>query len=96
METRNGHTLYLVIDYDKPLDEDCEQYETYFLNLVDESDLLALAGGGALYWFKLRKSKADTKGPAVLDDYDFGEADDDTEYETEEDESDAPSDSVGD
>lgn len=42
METRNGHTLYLVIDYDKPLDEDGEQYETYFLNLVDESDLLAL------------------------------------------------------
>ena len=22
VETRNGHTLYLVIDYDKPLDED--------------------------------------------------------------------------
>ena len=42
VETRNGHTLYLVIDYDKPLDEDGEQYETYFLNLVDESDLLAL------------------------------------------------------
>ena len=169
METRNGHTLYLVIDYDKPLDEDGEQYETYFLNLVDESDLLALldeddtvpvctckdkceagavnascevcknnmtecmgkeaepvtepevtpksepepakksgsglvaivlllalAGGGALYWFKLRKPKADTKGPADLDNYDFGEADDDTEYETEEDESDAPSDSEGD
>ena len=163
VETRNGHTLYLVIDYDKPMDEDGEQYETYFLNLVDESDLLALldeedsvpvctckdkceagavntscevcknnmtecmgkatepvkepevtpepepepekknsgsglvvivlllalAGGGALYWFKLRKPKADTKGPADLDDYDFGEADDDTEYETEEDESDA-------
>ena len=42
MLTRNGHTLYLVIDYDKPLDEDGDQYETYFLNLVDESDLLAL------------------------------------------------------
>lgn len=42
VETRNGHTLYLVIDYDKPLDEDGDQYETYFLNLVDESDLLAL------------------------------------------------------
>ena len=169
VETRNGHTLYLVIDYDKPLDEDGEQYETYFLNLVDESDLLALldeddtvpvctckdkceagavntscevcknnmtecmgkeaepvtepevtpepepepekksgsglvvivlllalAGGGALYWFKLRKPKADTKGPADLDNYDFGEADDDTEYETKEDESDAPVDSEGD
>ena len=169
VETRNGHTLYLVIDYDKPLDEDGEQYETYFLNLVDESDLLALldeedtapvctckdkceagavntscevcknnmtecmgkeaepvtepevtpepepepakksgsglvaivlllalAGSGALYWFKLRKPKADTKGPADLDDYDFGEADDDTKYETEEDESGAPVDSVDD
>ena len=42
VETRNGHTLYLVIDYDKPLDEDGDQYETYFLSLVDESDLLAL------------------------------------------------------
>lgn len=42
VETRNGHTLYLVIDYDKPLDEDADQYETYFLNLVDESDLFAL------------------------------------------------------
>mgnify|MGYP002580399112 CR=1 FL=1 len=45
VETRNGHTLYLVIDYDKPLDEDGERYETYFLNLVDEADLLALVEG---------------------------------------------------
>ena len=42
IETRNGETFYLVIDYDKPLDEDGERYETYFLNLVDEADLLAL------------------------------------------------------
>lgn len=157
VETRNGHTLYLVIDYDKPLDEDGERYETYFLNLVDESDLLALidreasvpvcscankceagavntacevcsanmtecvgktaepkkepettpepdpepekksggsgllvvallivlAGGGALYWFKLRKPKAQTKGPADLDDYDYGEDDEYEEYENE-------------
>lgn len=162
METRNGHTLYLVIDYDKPLDEDGDQYETYFLNLVDESDLLALidedsapvcsckdkceagavntacevcktnmtecmgkekaaektpepdptpdtsdspdkdggekksgsglvvivllllmAGGGALYWFKLRKKKPDTKGPVDLDDYDYG--DEDEEYENADD-----------
>ena len=46
VETRNGHTLYLVIDYDKPLDEDGERYETYFLNLVDESDLMALVEDG--------------------------------------------------
>ena len=38
IETRNGETFYLVIDYDKPLDEDGERYETYFLNLVDEAD----------------------------------------------------------
>lgn len=42
VETRNGEILYLVIDYDKPIDEDGEQYETYFLNLVDEADLMAL------------------------------------------------------
>lgn len=45
IETRNGETFYLVIDYDKPLDEDGERYETYFLNLVDEADLLALVEG---------------------------------------------------
>ena len=45
VETRNGETFYLVIDYDKPLDEDGERYETYFLNLVDEADLLALIDG---------------------------------------------------
>ena len=45
IETRTGETFYLVIDYDKPLDEDGERYETYFLNLVDEADLLALIDG---------------------------------------------------
>lgn len=42
VETRNGQTFYMVIDYDKPLDEDEERYQTYFLNPVDEADLLAL------------------------------------------------------
>ena len=42
VQTRNGETFYIVIDYDKPLDEDGESYETYFLNMVDESDLLAI------------------------------------------------------
>lgn len=46
--------------------------------------MLALAGGGAVYWFKFRKKKPDTKGPADLDDYDYGE-DDDEEYEIEDD-----------
>lgn len=42
MQTKSGNTFYLVIDYDKPIDEEAEMYETYFLNLVDERDLLAL------------------------------------------------------
>ncbi len=39
--------------------------------------LLLLGGGGALYWFKFRKPKADTKGSDDLDDYDYGEDDED-------------------
>ena len=42
VETSGGSTFYIVIDYDKPVDEDGEQYHTYFLNMVDEADLLAL------------------------------------------------------
>lgn len=42
VETRNGHTLYIVIDYDKLLDAEEERYQTYFLNPVDEADLMAL------------------------------------------------------
>ena len=41
-----------------------------------------MAGGGALYWFKLRKKKPDTKGSVDLDDYDYGD-DEDEEYENE-------------
>ena len=33
----------IVIDYDKPVDEEGEQYETYFFSVVDEADLLAAA-----------------------------------------------------
>ena len=39
IETRNGDLFYMIIDYDKPLDEKGEKYETYFLNLVDSRDL---------------------------------------------------------
>ena len=34
VETSGGNTFYIVIDYDKPVDEDGEQYHTYFLNMV--------------------------------------------------------------
>ena len=40
VQTKNGNTFYIVIDYDKPVDEDEEQYQTYFLNLEDERDLM--------------------------------------------------------
>lgn len=42
LETKGGQTYYLVIDYDKPIDEEADMYETYFLNLVDDRDLLDL------------------------------------------------------
>lgn len=42
VQSRGGQTYYLIIDYDKPIDEENEIYETYFLNLVDERDLLSL------------------------------------------------------
>ena len=41
VQTAGGNTFYIVIDYDKPVDEEGEQYETYFLGMVDEADLLA-------------------------------------------------------
>ena len=42
VQTKNGNTFYIVIDYDAPINEEEEQYQTYFLNMVDEADLLAL------------------------------------------------------
>lgn len=50
VQTKGGSTFYIVIDYDKPVDEEGEQYETYFLGVVDEADLLAAfeAAGGEL------------------------------------------------
>lgn len=41
---RDGNTFYMVIDYDSPINEDEEQYQTYFLNPVDTADLMALIG----------------------------------------------------
>lgn len=40
VQTSGGKTFYIVIDYDKPVDEDGEQYQTYFFSIVDEADLL--------------------------------------------------------
>lgn len=48
VQTSGGSTFYIVIDYDKPVNEEEEQYQTYFLSMVDEDDLLAAiekAGG---------------------------------------------------
>mgnify|MGYP006066616335 FL=1 len=42
VQTKTGNTFYVVIDYDAPINEEKEQYQTYFLNMVDEADLLAL------------------------------------------------------
>lgn len=63
VETRNGHTFYLVIDYDKISDEDEEQYQTYFLNPVDEADLLALLDDDAISL--ISAGDADEEAPAV-------------------------------
>ena len=44
LETKDGTVFYLIIDYDSPVNEEEEQYQTYFLNLVDAADLAALVG----------------------------------------------------
>ncbi len=51
---------------------------------------VVLSAGGAVYYLKSRKLKTDTKGPVDLDDYDFGDEDDedDVEYVSEDDLSD--------
>lgn len=43
--------------------------------------LIAGAAGGAVYWFKFRKPKTKTTGNSDLDDYDFGEDDEETELD---------------
>ena len=42
LETRKGNPFFLVIDYDKPKDAAGEQFDTFFLNKVDEADLMNL------------------------------------------------------
>ena len=48
VQTKSGNTFYIVIDYDAPINEEEEQYQTYFLNMVDEADLLALMDDAAV------------------------------------------------
>lgn len=48
VQTKSGNTFYIVIDYDAPVNEEEEQYQTYFLNIVDEADLLALMDDAAV------------------------------------------------
>lgn len=43
--------------------------------------LIAGVAGGAVYWFKFRKPKTKTSGNSDLDDYDFGEDDEETELD---------------
>lgn len=53
--------------------------------------VVVLAGGGAaLYFFKFRKPKADVKGGDDLDEYDFGEDEDDEEEAPEPDDAQEP------
>ena len=49
--------------------------------------IVILGVGGAVYYLKFKKPKTDTKGPVDLDDYDFGDEDDedDVEYVSEDD-----------
>ena len=133
IETRGGDVFYIVIDYDKPLDDKGERYETYFLNLVDSRDMmdivdpndiqepeivyvtpepteqptpapivpeppapekkgnggmvailgiLALAGGGAFWYFKIRKPDGGKAQPEY-DDYDYDDDDDDYDDDDE-------------
>ena len=60
--------------------------------------MLALVGGGAIYFLKFRKKKPDTKGPVDLDDYDFGDDEDgeDEDYEFEPDDDEQPERNEGD
>ena len=43
--------------------------------------LIAGVAGGAVYWYKFRKPKTKTTGSSDLDDYDFGEDDEETELD---------------
>lgn len=58
---------------DAPAEPGQDESKSGFGGLVAVVLVVALAAGGAIYWIKFRKPKPDTKGPVDLDDYDFGE-----------------------
>ena len=64
----------------EPVEEpDTEKKSANFLLIIIL--LIAGAAGGAVYWFKFRKPKTKTSGSSDLDDYDFGEDDEETELD---------------
>lgn len=65
VQTSGGATFYFVIDYDKPVDEEGEQYETYFLNVVDEADLLAAAEAAGVEQAVCACSEKCVVGPSI-------------------------------
>ena len=77
VQTSGGNTFYIVIDYDKPTDEDGEQYHTYFLNMV-------VIGGGAGWYFKIYRPKKQRAAESEADyggEYDGAEDYDETDSE---------------
>lgn len=58
---------------------DAEKKSANFLLIIIL--LIAGAAGGAVYWFKFRKPKTKTSGNSDLDDYDFGEDDEEIELD---------------
>ena len=71
----------------EPVDE--EPAEDGGFNFMPILILLIAGGGGfAVYWFKFRKPKEKNNGSSDLDDYDFGQVDEDFDEETEYDDAD--------
>jgi len=71
----------------EPVDEEPKEEKGF--NIVPIIILLIAGGGGfAVYWFKFRKPKEKTAGTSDLDDYDFGQDDEDFDKETELDDAD--------
>ena len=65
VQTSGGNTFYIVIDYDKPVDEEGEQYETYFFSVVDEADLLAAAEAAGVEQAVCSCSEKCEAGPSI-------------------------------